>query len=275
MPTISLPKFELPQAFRDMTADDVAKAMPEVHLPKVDVEAFGKRAGKVIDDVAKNAGKAVDDVAKNAGKAVDDVARSVTTNVEQALPRRSGPSPVPFAILAMVGGLVVGWMLATSPTTAPRINSFMDWLRGRIDDWRAGRMTDLEDDLEDTADEVRSATEGLGQPVMAEPEYAGTSAATMHTSSYADDQPWSDQPEDMRARSLGAASADDPFRQPAPGTGQMTDQLQIDDTEGDDANEADPPYNDEPLGGGRLTDTMRIDDTDDAEEVRPAPPDRF
>ncbi len=275
MPTISLPKFELPEVFRDMTTDDIAKAMPDVHVPKVDVDAIGKRAGKVFDDVAKNAGKAVDDVARNAGKMVDDVAKSVSSNVEQALPRRNGPSPVPFAILGMLGGLIVGWMLATSPTTAPRITSFMDRLRARFEEWRTSRMTDLEDDLDDAADEVRSASSDLGQPVMAESEYAGTSTATMHTTGFAEDQPWSDQPEDVRAQSLGAAAADDDFRQPTPGTGRMTDQLQIDDTEGDEANEADPPFSDEPLGGGRLTDTMRIDDADDAEEVRPAPPDRF
>ena len=275
MPSISLPKFELPEVFRDMTTDDIAKAMPDVHVPKVDVDAIGKRAGKVFDDVAKSAGKAVDDVAKNAGKMVDDVAKSVSSNVEQALPRRSGPSPIPFAILGMLGGLIVGWLLATSPTTAPRINSFMDWLRGRIEDWRTSRMSNLDDDLEDATAELRSETSGLGQPVMGEPEYAGA-ASTMHTGTgFADDQPWSDKPEDMRAQSLGAAAADDPFRQPAPGTGRMTDQLQIDDTEGDEANEADPPFSDEPLGGGRLTDTMRTDDADGAEEVRPAPPDRF
>jgi hypothetical protein len=176
----------------------------------------------------------------------------------------------------MLSGLIVGWLLATSPTTAPRINSFMDWLRGRIEDWRTSRMTDLDDDLVDATDELRSEPSGLGQPVMAEPEYAGA-ASTMHTGTgFGDDQPWSDQPSDHRGQSLGAAAADDDyFQQPAAGSGRMTDQLQIDDTEGDEADEADPPFTDEPLGGGRLTDTMRIDDADDAEEVRPAPPDRF
>jgi hypothetical protein len=299
MPTISLPRFQLPEGLRDMTAEDIGKAMPEVHLPKVDVDAIGKRAGKVVDEVAKNAGKAVDDVAKSAGKVVDDVAKSVSSNVEQALPRRPGPSPVPFAVLGMLGGLIVGWLLATSPTTAPRINAFMDWLRTRIDDWRVGRNADLDDAFEDAAEELRSDSTGL-EPVMAEPDYAGSTSSAMHTGTgYADEEPWSDRPE-LRGQSLGAAAADD-FQtgrldagggtaedaeavivvddtgtaEIDSGSGRMTDQMKIDNTEGDQSVEADPPTSDGLASSGRLTETMKFDNSDDEEEVRPAPADRF
>lgn len=297
MPTISLPRFQLPEGLRDMSADDIGKAMQDVHLPKVDVDKIGKRAGKVVDDVAKNAGRAVDDVAKSAGKVVDDVAKSVSSNVEQALPRRAGPSPVPFAILGMVGGLIVGWLLATSPTTAPRINAFMDWLRTRIEDWRAGRTTDLDDDFEEAAEELRSDATGL--PVMGEPEYVGTPSGTMHTgTALGDDQSWSDQP-GLRAQSLGAAAAADDYRtdraqpddvvvaeevivvdetgeaQVDTGTGRLTDQMKIDNTEDDEAMEPDAPIADGLASSGRLTETMKIDDGEGDEELRPSPSDRF
>jgi hypothetical protein len=123
---MKLPEFKLPEGLRDMSREDIQKAMSDVKIPDVkmpDVK-LPKRS-----DIAKN--------------------------VEKALPMRSGPSPVPFAVLAMLGGLVVGWILATSPLTAPKITAAMDGVRQRIDDWRNGE--DADDELEGEPDAFRDA----------------------------------------------------------------------------------------------------------------------
>ena len=124
-PDVKMPEFKLPEGLRDMSRDDIQKAMSDVRMPDVkmpDVK-LPKRS-----DIAKS--------------------------VEKALPQR-GPSPVPFAVLAMLGGLVVGWILATSPRTAPRISAAMDGVRQKIDEWRTS--TDLEDELDAPPEAFRDA----------------------------------------------------------------------------------------------------------------------
>jgi hypothetical protein len=293
LPEVKLPKFELPEGLRDMTREDIQKAMPEFRLPNLQKQA--------------------EKVAENAGKFAGDVGR----NIDQALPRRPGPSPVPFAVLGMVGGLVVGWLLATSPSTSARINGFMDWARARIDEWRNRTSSEFEDELETATDEFRSygsgtdayAGAGVGttetlhtesagdawrEPqgdtadAWTEPQPAGTSATSTSTT------------DEFRDKSLGAASADDlpPTDDDAvpdaviidevvvvapssgdtvtgEGSGLMTEQMQIDDTEGDDApgvgrrDAVDETVGvNETLEGGRLTDTMQIDDTDETHTRR-------
>jgi hypothetical protein len=137
---------------------------------------------------------------------------------------------------------------------------------------------------ESTGDAWREPQADTGDTTDAwtEPQPAGTSA----TATGATDE--------FRDKSLGAASADDlpPTDDDAvpdaviidevvvvapssgetvtdEGSGLMTEQMQIDDTEGDDA----PGVGrrdavNEPLGGGRLTDTMQIDDTDETHPRR-------
>ena len=124
-PEVKFPEIKLPEGLRDMNREDIQKAMsdamsdvkmPEVKLPKR-------------SDIAKS--------------------------VEKALPTRAGPSPVPFAILAMLGGLIVGWILATSPLTGPRITAAMGGVRQKIDDWRSG--SDDLDELDTAPDAFRDA----------------------------------------------------------------------------------------------------------------------
>ena len=125
-PEVRMPEFKLPEGLRDMSREDIQKAMSDVRMPDVkmpDVK-LPKRS-----DLAKS--------------------------VEKALPQRSGPSPVPFAVLAMLGGLVVGWILATSPRTAPRISAAMDGVRHKIDEWRTS--TDLDDELDTAPEAFRDA----------------------------------------------------------------------------------------------------------------------
>jgi hypothetical protein len=121
-PDVRLPEFKLPEGLRDMTREDIQKAMSEVRMPDVKLP---KRS---------------------------DIAR----NVEKALPMRSGPSPIPFALLAMIGGLIVGWILATSPMTGPRISAAMGGVRHKIDEWRTGGEG-LDDELDGAPEAFRDA----------------------------------------------------------------------------------------------------------------------
>ena len=125
-PEIRFPEIKLPEGLRDMSREDIQKAMSDVHMP--DVKMPDVKLPKRSD---------------------------LQKSVEKALPMRSGPSPVPFAILAMLGGLVVGWILATSPRTAPRISAAMDGVRQKIDEWRT--TTDLDDELDTAPEAFRDA----------------------------------------------------------------------------------------------------------------------
>lgn len=160
MPELSLPevrlKDKLPEGLRSMNLDDIQKAIPDVRLPsfelpKVEIGREAQRAARRADKASRRAQKAA---AREASKA----ARAV----ENALPRRPGPNPVPVAILAMLGGLVIGWLLANNPVTGPKISAWLDDLRMRFDAWRGGGFD--EDDEWDTTDPV-AYPESLRAPV--------------------------------------------------------------------------------------------------------------
>ena len=172
MPDLSVPemrlKDRLPEGLRDMTMDDIQNAMPDVRLPKFDRAA--KQAEKAAAQAAKQAEKAARSLEKAAGKQAGKAAKAV----ENALPRRSGPNPVPIAILAMLGGAVVGWILATNPVTGPRVSAWLDELRLRF---QAGRAD--ETDQDDTWDtELPSAFGASATAPIATDAYAGAMSST-------------------------------------------------------------------------------------------------
>ena len=120
MPDISLPEVrlrdKLPEGLRDMSREDIQKAMPEMRLPRLELP---RRSG-----VSKEVAKAVKDLEK-AGRDLD-----------KALPRRPAPSPLPFVFFGMLAGLFIGWFLASSAATGPRIGGIVDEFRGRVTRWR-------------------------------------------------------------------------------------------------------------------------------------------
>ena len=120
LPEVHLPDFKLPEGLRDVNREDIQKAMPDVRLPKMPRRS----------DISKELAKATKELEK-AGR-----------DLEKNLPRRPGPSPLPFVILGLLGGLVVGWLLASSPTTAPRISGLVDEVKSRINRWRTAAMDD-------------------------------------------------------------------------------------------------------------------------------------
>jgi len=161
MPEITLPevrlKDKLPEGLRDMSLDDIQKAIPDVRLPTVDLAREAKAAGKAAERATRAAEKAAARAAARAAKQADRAARDVqraaareaskaARSVESVLPRKRGPNPGPIAILFMLGGLVVGWLLATNPTTGPRVSAWLDDVRARWDSWRGRGTGELEDD---------------------------------------------------------------------------------------------------------------------------------
>jgi hypothetical protein len=121
LPEVKLPEFKLPESLRDVSREDIQKAMSDVKF-KVELP---KRS-----DIEKS--------------------------IQKSLPTKPGPSPVPFAILAMLGGLVVGWLLATSPVTGPRISAAMGNARRKIDEWRNGGQN-LDDEFDMGTDSMGSS----------------------------------------------------------------------------------------------------------------------
>jgi hypothetical protein len=184
MPDISLPevrlKGKLPEGLRDMSLDDIQNAMPDVHLPRFDFGRESRNAGKAAGRATRAAERAAAKAAKQADRAARDVQRAAgrevakaAKRVENVLPtRKRGPNPVPIAILFMLGGLVVGWILATNPVTGPRVTAWLDDLRSRWDAWRGRGPGELEDDdWEGT--ESQSFTSSTPAPLASEP-YVGT-----------------------------------------------------------------------------------------------------
>ncbi len=171
MPDISLPevrlKGKLPEGLRDLTVDDIQRAMPDVHLPNIDLGRETRKLGRDARKAARQAERATREARKTAAKEAGKAARAV----EKALPRRSGPNPVPIAILAMLGGVVVGWLLSRNPATGPRINALMSDLRTRLDQWR-GRGSEQFDDEWDTTG-VQTPADSGAAPAASEP-YTGT-----------------------------------------------------------------------------------------------------
>ncbi len=174
MRDISLPevrlKGKLPEGLRDLSLDDIQKAMPDVHLPDIDLGRETRRLGGDARKAGKDARKAAERTARDARKSVSKEAGKAARAVENVLPRRRGPNPVPIAILAMLGGVAVGWLLSSNPVTGPRIQALMSDLKARLDEWR-GRGTDDFDDQWDTAD-VQAFPDSLRAPIASEP-YSG------------------------------------------------------------------------------------------------------
>jgi hypothetical protein len=120
LPEVHLPDFKLPEGLRDMNREDIQRAMPDVRLPRFELP---KRSA-ITKELAK------------AGKEIDN-----------ALPRRAAPSPLPFVFFGMLAGLFIGWFLASSTVTGPRIGGVVDEVRGRVARWRSS-STEIEDEYD-------------------------------------------------------------------------------------------------------------------------------
>ena len=127
LPEVHLPDFKLPESLREMNREDIQKAMPDVRLPKIELPR-------------RNLSKEL----ARAGREIEKAGR----DLDKVLPRRAAPSPLPFVFFGMLAGLFIGWFLASSTVTGPRIGGAFDELRGRVSRWRSNN--DAEDDEYDS-----------------------------------------------------------------------------------------------------------------------------
>lgn len=185
MPELSMPevrlKDKLPEGLREMRIDDIQKALPDVRLPRIDLGREARNAGKAAERAGRGAEKAAakaarqaDKAARSAQKAAAKEAAKAARTIGEALPlprRKRGPNPVPIAVMFMIGGLVVGWILANNPVTGPRISAWLDDLRIRWDEWR-GRGADTDDEWDA---QPQAYPESLRAPIASEP-YSDTAA---------------------------------------------------------------------------------------------------
>lgn len=128
LPEVRLPELKLPEGLREVNREDIQKAMPDVRLPKIELPRR--------QDIARELSKA--------GKEIEKAGREL----DKALPRRPAPSPLPFVFFGMLAGLFIGWFLASSTVTGPRISGLVGDVRGRVDRWRKETTKGTEDEFD-------------------------------------------------------------------------------------------------------------------------------
>jgi hypothetical protein len=149
MPTISLPEMKRPDVKRpDVKRPDVK--LPEMNLPEFDLQDFVRDRR---DDLTAVAGRVRDELSELEMPRMEmprvdlpgirDIRRAAAHEID---PR---PSRMPFLAGAVIVGVLVGWILAVSPVTGPRIRSAIGGLRDRFDAWRSG-ANDWDDATEDS-----------------------------------------------------------------------------------------------------------------------------
>jgi hypothetical protein len=138
LPEVHLPDFRLPEGLRDMNREDIQRAMPDVRLPRLELP----KRPSLSKELAK------------AGKEID-----------RALPRGATPSPLPFVFFGILAGVFIGWFLASSTVTGPRIGGLVDEIRGRVTRWRSSEPAD--DDAYDS--QPAAFPDALRAPVANDP----------------------------------------------------------------------------------------------------------
>jgi hypothetical protein len=116
MPEVKLPKIQLPEGLRDMTADDIAKAMPDVKLPKVEIPSKVDLRNVELPRVQV------------------ELPKKLELPKVEIRQKRSGPPWILVGVLALITAGAL--MLFASPTTGPRLRTWIDNLRLRMAHWR-------------------------------------------------------------------------------------------------------------------------------------------
>jgi hypothetical protein len=147
MPTITLPEIKRP----DVKLPEIKR--PEMKMPDIAVpEAVRERR----DDLTAAVGRVRDEMPdfELPRMELPKVDLPNIRDLRRAGARELDPSPsrLPFLAGAAIVALLVGWILAMSPITGPRIRSAIGGLRDRFDAWRTGgNVWDADEAGEDTA----------------------------------------------------------------------------------------------------------------------------
>lgn len=157
LPDVDLSKISLPAALRDMSMPDMS--MPDIHMPEMhmpDINLRDMKAPKV--DLSDLDLKSLDPRRIDLS-GVD--AKRLRAMVPFARPAPKPASPLPWVVVAAVGGLFAGWWLATSSVTGPKVREFAERVKARIADWRGARAD--WDDVEEHAEGFWSTEDGWKQ----------------------------------------------------------------------------------------------------------------
>ena len=157
LPDVDLSRIALPSALRDMHMPEMS--LPDVHMPDVHMPDFSVR-----DIRAPKLDLSGVDLRSLDPRRIDLSgidAKRLRQLSPFAKPAPKPASPLPWVVVAAVGGLFAGWWLATSSLTGPKVRQFAAGLRGRIDDWRSPRA-DWED-VEERTEGFWSSEQGWKQ----------------------------------------------------------------------------------------------------------------
>jgi hypothetical protein len=172
LPDVDLSKISLPSALRDISMPEVSvrdvhlpevhmpdvrlrdMRMPEVHLPEFNLRDI--RAPKV--DLPSVDLRSLDPRRVDLSGIDARRLRQIAPFMKPA-PRPA--SPLPWVIVAGIGGLFAGWWLATSSITGPAVRQFAAGVRARIDEWRSPRAD--WDDVEEQTEGFWSSEQGWKQ----------------------------------------------------------------------------------------------------------------
>jgi hypothetical protein len=141
-------------------ADDARKSTTDLGLPNID---WSKLDPSRLDlskvDFSKLDLPARAEVSKQIRKASKEQLRRASKELNRTLPGRR-PSRLPFALLGALGGILVGWIVATSPTARAAIERAVSGAKhsvsGAIAEMQARGTSDEESDLAAWTNEART-----------------------------------------------------------------------------------------------------------------------
>jgi hypothetical protein len=165
MPAIAMP--DIGQVRRGLRfgdardkADDARRTATDIGLPNIDWSKLDPSRFDVSKvDFSKLDLPARAELAKQIRRASKEQLRRASKELNRNLPGRR-PSPLPFAIFGVIGGLLIGWLVATTPAARKAIESSvggtMRAINGAIAGMSARTPADEEPDLASWTNETRT-----------------------------------------------------------------------------------------------------------------------
>jgi hypothetical protein len=142
--------------FRD-TTDDARRSTADFGLPNIDWSKLDpSRFDLSKVDFSKLDLPARAELAKQIRKSSKEQLRRATKELNRNLPGRR-PSPLPFALLGAIGGIVAGWFLATSPAARSAIERAFAGIRQSVTNQIARKSAPSDEtDLTGWTDQART-----------------------------------------------------------------------------------------------------------------------
>jgi hypothetical protein len=140
MPELTIPRIrvngeDVTKGLREISREDIAKAMPDVDLSKVDLSKVDLSK---VEMPKFDLPKKIELPEIKLSSTEVELPRKIELPKLEIRARRSGP-PAALVIMAVVCLSVAAWMVTMSPM-APRIRRSIDDLRLRVDRWRENEV---------------------------------------------------------------------------------------------------------------------------------------